>query len=54
MCGITGFINLDMESANLSILKNMTDVIAHRGPDGEGHWTEENVAIGHRRLSILG
>ena len=53
MCGITGFINLDMQSAHLSTLKSMTDAIAHRGPDGEGHWVEENVAIGHRRLSII-
>lgn len=33
----------------------MTDAIAHRGPDGEGHWVEENeqLALGHRRLSII-
>lgn len=31
----------------------MTDVIAHRGPDGEGHWIEGNIAIGHRRLAII-
>jgi asparagine synthase (glutamine-hydrolysing) len=31
----------------------MTDAISHRGPDGEGHWVEENVAIGHRRLAII-
>ena len=34
------------------ILKNMTDSIAHRGPDGEGHWIEGN-GFGHRRLSII-
>src|SRR5690606_19046190 len=26
---------------------------AHRGPDGEGHWIEGNVALGHRRLAII-
>lgn len=31
----------------------MTDAIAHRGPDGEGHWIRENVGIGHRRLAII-
>jgi asparagine synthase (glutamine-hydrolysing) len=35
------------------LLKKMTDAIAHRGPDGEGHWVNGSVAIGHRRLSII-
>ena len=34
-------------------LKGMTDAIAHRGPDGEGHWIEENIGLGHRRLAII-
>lgn len=36
-------------------LKTMTDAIAHRGPDGEGHWhnDEETLYLGHRRLSII-
>ena len=53
MCGITGFINLNGAPASPVILKKMTDVIAHRGPDGEGQWIEGNVGIGHRRLAIL-
>lgn len=53
MCGITGFINLDGRPASTVILKKMTDAILHRGPDGEGLWTENNVAIGHRRLAII-
>ena len=53
MCGITGFINLNGEPASPVILKKMTDAIAHRGPDGEGQWVEDNVGIGHRRLAII-
>ena len=53
MCGITGFINLNDKPADVSILKSMTDSISHRGPDGEGHWVYDNIAIGHRRLSII-
>lgn len=41
------------EPASLVLLKKMTDAIAHRGPDGEGHWVDGSVAIGHRRLSII-
>ena len=53
MCGIAGILHLDGEAASPSILRKMTDVIAHRGPDGEGKWVEENVGIGHRRLAII-
>ena len=35
------------------LLQKMTDSIAHRGPDGEGHWIEESIGFGHRRLSII-
>ena len=53
MCGIAGIIN--NTNANLNTLREMTEVISHRGPDGEGHWhnKEKNVAFGHRRLSII-
>lgn len=53
MCGITGLINLNGSPVSPVILQRMTDAIAHRGPDGEGHWIEDNVGIGHRRLSII-
>jgi len=48
MCGICGFNWRDPELA-----KRMTDVITHRGPDQDGVWTNENVSLGHRRLSII-
>ena len=53
MCGITGQINFDGEPVSPDILKKMTDAITHRGPDGEGHWIEENIGLGHRRLAII-
>jgi len=53
MCGITGLINLNGAPISPVILQKMTDEIEHRGPDGEGHWVENNVGLGHRRLSII-
>jgi asparagine synthase (glutamine-hydrolysing) len=53
MCGIAGLVNLDGEPIAPPLLQRMTDVIAHRGPDGEGHWLEGNVGLGHRRLAII-
>ncbi|NJA89610.1 asparagine synthase (glutamine-hydrolyzing) [Rhodocyclus tenuis] len=53
MCGIAGLINLDRSPVSPVILQRMTDAIAHRGPDGEGHWIEDCVGLGHRRLAII-
>lgn len=53
MCGIVGVCNLNAEAVPASLLKRMTDVIAHRGPDGEGHYTDGPVGLGHRRLAII-
>jgi len=53
MCGITGLVHLDGDAVSPVILKKMTDAISHRGPDGEGHWIEGNVGLGHRRLAII-
>ncbi len=53
MCGITGMFHLDGSPASKTVLKQMTDAIAHRGPDGEGQWVNGSVALGHRRLSII-
>jgi len=51
MCGICGTAGF----SDFALLKQMTDVIAHRGPDDEGHYISKNglVALGNRRLSIL-
>ena len=53
MCGITGIVHFDGAPASPVVLKRMTDIIAHRGPDGEGHYVDSNVALGHRRLAII-
>ena len=53
MCGIAGIINTNGHPVSPRLLQGMTDAISHRGPDGEGHWIEGDVGIGHRRLAIL-
>ena len=54
MCGITGFAQAhhDAEEAK-RIVKAMADRIVYRGPDGEGYYVDDQVALGHRRLSII-
>ena len=57
MCGIAGFISLnDQTLANgEKVLKCMGELLAHRGPDGEGTWMDDvgKVGLAHRRLSII-
>lgn len=53
MCGIAGILNYDGTAVPPPVLQAMTDSIAHRGPDGEGHWIEDGVGFGHRRLAII-
>lgn len=53
MCGICGILNLDGEPVPHGHIKSMTDELAHRGPDDEGHYIDVNIALGHRRLAIL-
>ena len=52
MCGIAGMIHKKGQ-ANPEAVQAMLDTIAHRGPDGEGLYTDGAVALGHRRLAIL-
>jgi len=49
MCGIAGVFG----KASLEVATAMSDAIAHRGPDDSGHFFEDHVAFGHRRLSII-
>lgn len=53
MCGITGFWNKNRKPASPEVLRAMRDSMIHRGPDSGGEFVEEDLAFGHRRLSIL-
>ncbi len=44
---------MDGETVSSQRLHSMTDAIAHRGPDGEGVYTDGFVGLGHRRLAII-
>ncbi|MGK7933884.1 MAG: asparagine synthase (glutamine-hydrolyzing) [Microcystaceae cyanobacterium] len=52
MCGITGLLNFK-EPINRQIIEAMTASLSHRGPDGDGIFIKNNIAIGHRRLAII-
>lgn len=51
MCGITGYIGKYKDKKK--IIKKMNDRIIHRGPDSEGIYVDEKLALGQRRLSII-
>ena len=57
MCGIAGLWRFDggSEQELAATARAMTAAIAHRGPDGDGHWLDvgAGVALGHRRLAII-
>jgi asparagine synthase (glutamine-hydrolysing) len=52
MCGIVGIIGLNKEVSS-SKIHDMNKRIEHRGPDAEGFFIEDGIALGHRRLSII-
>ena len=55
MCGIAGIVHFRGRPVEQAEIKGLTDLQAHRGPDGDGHWfnANRNVALGHRRLAII-
>jgi asparagine synthase (glutamine-hydrolysing) len=53
MCGICGLYGAESSEELTRRVRGMVATIAHRGPDGEGIFAGEGVALGHRRLSIL-
>lgn len=54
MCGINGFISGKFKGEEkLSFVRKMNATLAHRGPDNDGAWNNEDLCLGHRRLSII-
>jgi asparagine synthase (glutamine-hydrolysing) len=53
MCGIAGIIDRNKDLVSELQIKLMTDIVAHRGPDGAGSYLYNNLGFGHRRLSII-
>jgi len=56
MCGIAGFLTRERSGdpgQKRRIVRAMTDIISHRGPDDDGFFCDGSIAFGHRRLSII-
>jgi asparagine synthase (glutamine-hydrolysing) len=53
MCGINGILHLDYKPVDQNQLVKMRDILEHRGPDDKGIFLQNNVGLGHRRLSII-
>lgn len=51
MCGFVGFV--DKTKDKDKTIKRMADLIKHRGPDSDGYYTDDDIALGFRRLSII-
>ncbi|OBG63252.1 MULTISPECIES: N-acetylglutaminylglutamine amidotransferase [unclassified Mycobacterium] len=53
MCGVTGEVRLDGRVPDVAAVSAMAAVMAPRGPDASGAWSQGRVALGHRRLKII-
>lgn len=53
MCGIVGFVNAGANSVSREIVEKMNNCIIHRGPDEDGFYVKDNVALAMRRLAII-
>src|SRR6266513_1651575 len=52
MCGITGIFDPDRRP-DPGTVQAMTEQLVHRGPDGDGFFSDEHIAVGMRRLAIM-
>lgn len=53
MCGICGIFHTDGKPVETNLIEAMNQTMTHRGPDGQGIFTDGEVGLGHRRLSII-
>ncbi len=53
MCGIVGVVDFSKKAINKDKIIRMNDLLTHRGPDFGDVFIDENIALGHRRLSII-
>ena len=53
MCGFVGFVDKKKKIEKQKIIEDMAHMIEHRGPDNAGYYTDNFIALGHRRLSII-
>ena len=53
MCGIAGILNFAIKEEDVSTVREMTSLLEHRGPDGEGYYQDSSIALGHRRLKVI-
>jgi len=53
MCGICGVLNKEKGGVDQKLVKEMNEEIEHRGPDQHGYYFDDNIGLGHRRLSII-
>ncbi|MDD5673594.1 MAG: asparagine synthase (glutamine-hydrolyzing), partial [Chitinivibrionales bacterium] len=53
MCGIAGIAYHDRRPVSPELLRRMSQILAHRGPDDQGEFIAEGIGLSHRRLSII-
>ena len=53
MCGIAGILHFNNIPVERSLIQKMTDTMAHRGPDADGFFVDDQIALGFRRLAII-
>src|SRR5262249_60856622 len=53
MCGIAGLVTNDGRAPSANVMTTMSETLAHRGPDGIGHYRSGDVAMMQRRLAII-
>ena len=54
MCGITGWVDFSRDlTRERASIDAMTETMACRGPDASGVWSDQNAALGHRRLAVI-